>query len=708
MMKTDSSGASSLKAVGTVEKLIQQISAAASLAVAFVVAFLIIRAPIDTDMSAYSDILIPDVLSNCLPERDLIGYGAFVVLFPVMYIVLIHFFRRILGVNVSGRSLSVASAVDFLWSVAVSLTGFAFIAVFYLHSYYADRFLFGGKNKLPLVLICAFFLFAVAFVHLRGRLRTANEIAAVIVSVAFLFFVLWAVGKFNYMFSYSSYNLHHFSAWWNPIYKVGSGMTLGDGFNELYGFYPYLVVPVLKLFGGVNQESLTLYMSIIFVIMAGCILGFCNRFFKNKLLGTLCAMGFFALGPMAYFGNAELYFQYYPTRGLFVFLVMGLIALYCSVKRCRRLLMAGGTVMCAFAIMWNTESGLVAAIIWAGFLIFDKAVEHRLTDKALIKRIAFAVASSVISVFLFIVIVETVTYLRAGIFLGKEDILFGILTFSGMGFYMLPLGIGIWIAVAFALFYGLYVSVPHLAFVRKKGEKLQGDKDNVTGLFMSSVAGIGSFMYFMGRSYPTNCMTFLPWIVMICALLADRNITELGAVIKAEKKSVTKSVGVCLRNALCFTVAGIALCASLTMVGNAFNPESKINTRFNSEQTALVELADKIEEWTQQECGGETPYIFHTYAAFIQELMNVPARENVYEQINWFYYSDVHTYIEFIEAHPDSPFVIDEEGSSRLRAFFPDEWERITEKYELRDTLEWDMYDAEDKINNVSLYVPCS
>ncbi|MBQ8027083.1 MAG: hypothetical protein IJ261_03085 [Clostridia bacterium] len=688
--------------------MIRQLSAIASLMIAGIAAFFIITAPIKTDMSAYSGILLPDILKECLPERDLIGYGAFVVIFPVMYIAFMHLLRKLIGTKAS-KYVSAAAAADVIWSVCVALASIAFLALFYLHPYYADRYLY-GKSKLPIAIICMIFLFVMSYAFQCGRLKTANEVAAVVVSVAFLLFVLYAVGKYNYMLTYSSYNFHHFSAWWNPIYKVGSGMTLGCGFNELYGFYPYLVVPVLKLFGGVNQESLSLYMSIVFVVMAICILVFCNRFFKNKLLGALCAVGFFALGPMSYFGNTEVYFQYYPTRALFVFLVLGLITLYCSVKKCHRLIMAGGMLLCALAIMWNTESGLVATIVWAGFLIFDKALYCRLNDKALIKRIIFAVVSSVASVVLFVLIVEAVTYFRAGILLGKEDILFGILTFSGVGFYMLPLKPGMWFAVVFALFYGLYVSVPHLAFARKKGEEFSGDKDNITAVFMASVAGIGSFMYFMGRSYPTNCMTFLPWVVMMCALFADKNIVELGDLIKEHKTKLPffKSVSVILRNVVCFAVLGVSLCASFMMVSNAFNAESKINSRFNSEQTAFVTLADQIENWAQEECDGETPYIFHTYAAFIQELMDVPARENVYEQINWFYYSDVHTYIEFIEAHPNKPFVIDEEGAYSLKSYFPEEWAEIESEYELRDTIVWDMYDAEDKINNVYLYMPCS
>ncbi len=697
--------------VGAIENMVRYIAAAFAGIIALLTSFLIIKSFDSPDLSIYDKLLLPNTLENCLPENDLVAYAAFVVIFPVCYVLFMHLFRRLFGDFSPLRHAKLINAVDFLWSAAVSFAALAFVAIIYIHPDYANRY-FYGRDKILLVLICALFLFAVGFAYSRNKLRTVNEISAVVIGVLFLLFVLYTMGNHNYMYSYSAYNIHHYSAWWFPIYKVGSGLTLGDGFNELYGFYPYLIVPVLKLFGGVNQESLSLYISIIFTIMAACLLFFCNRFFKNKLLGTFCAIGFCAIGPMIRFCNSELYFQYYPARALFVFVALGLIALYCSVRKIRGFLIAGGTVMCALALVWNTESGLVTTIVWAGFLILDKAIEHRLNSKEIIKRIVLAVVSSVVSVALFVAIVEIVTYVRSGILLSADDILFGILTFSDMGFYMLPLKPGIWFAVAFALVYGLIVSVPSLALAKKKGDTAVQDRDFTVAMFMTAVAGIGSFMYFMGRSFSTNCMTFMAWPVMICMLLADINVSAFSQLVALRKESKSevpflKISGCLMRNIACFVVAGVSFCGALIMVANAFNSDSKVNTRFNTEQPAFSQTAEQIERWTEEECGGETPYILHTYGAFVQELMGVPARENVYEQINWFRYSDAYTYIDFINSHSDSSFVIDESAVTSLKSFFPEEWKAIEQKYEQRGTASFNYYVAEnDRTYACYLYVP--
>ena len=688
----------------SVRQMANIFAATVSLLVSSAAALVILMMGDNTDVSVYADVLLPNVLAECKPERDIVAYGVFVVLFPVLYAVLIHLTRRLFDNGDSLLNPSWPRNVVLLWDLLVAAIATTYIRSLFSNPDYADKYLY-GSDRIFLALICAVFLFAICFAHRKGRFLTANRIAAVVVSVAFVLFVLYVAGNYNYMFSGTFYNLHHYSAWWNPIYKVGSGMTLGDGFNELYGFYPYLVVPVLKFFGGVNQQSVSLYMSLVYVIMAVCIFVFCNRFFKNKLLGVLCVPGFFALGPMAYFGNTELYFQYYPTRALFVFIILGIIALYCSTKKFRKLIAVSATVVCALAIFWNTESGMVATVVWSGFLILDKAIDHRLNDKVLLKRIAVAVLSAVISVVLFVLIAESVTYIRSGSLLGIEDVLFGILTFSGMGFYMLPLEKGIWTAILFALVYGLFVAVPHLAFVRKKAENFVGDRDNVIALFMTSVAGLGSFMYFMGRSYYTNCMTFLPWVVLICALIADKNVSE-WSLERLKPRRIFIFFTVFARNAVCFVAVGISMAASLAMAGNALDKNSEINRIFKQEQPGFQQLADQIVSWKDNECGGETPYVFNTYAAFVQELAGIPARENVYEQINWFRYSDAHTYIDFINAHPDVPFTIDESGLSTLKTHFLSEWETLEHRYDLVDVYEWDVYVANDIVNNVYLFVP--
>ena len=137
---------------------------------------------------------------------------------------------------------------------------------------------------------------------------------------------------------------------------------------------------------------------------------------------------------------------------------------------------------------------------------------------------------------------------------------------------------------------------------------------------MAGVAGIGSFMYFMGRSFPTNCMTFLPWVVLICSLLADRNMSVPDGVERSDSKVLTIA-----KNTACFAVAGIAMCSAFSMTGNVFNADSDFNKLFNNEQNGIADMAVQINKWKDEKCDGKTPYVLLTYAAFVEENMGIPA-----------------------------------------------------------------------------------
>ena len=336
-----------------IERLSQQVAAVLSLAAALIASLSIITGYVPGDVSAYADVFRADLLKSCAPENDLTAYAAFIVIYPVCYVIFIRLFGRIFEAFKSDKLSNISETVNTLWSICISVFAVFGTALLYASPRYSVHLY--GADKLPLVAVCTVFLFVMCLAYNKGKLRTTVQIASTVISFSFLIFVFYAVSRYDYSATSLYHNLHHYNAWWFPIYKVGSGMTIGTDFTNLYGFYPYLVVPVLKLFGGVNQQRLSLYMAFVFTLMAVCLIGFCNRFFKNKLLGTICAIGAFALGPIKFLHYGKTYFQYYPSRILFVFLVLGLIALYHTFEKARPVFKAAGIFLVALSLVWNIE-----------------------------------------------------------------------------------------------------------------------------------------------------------------------------------------------------------------------------------------------------------------------------------------------------------------------------------------------------------------
>ena len=94
------------------------------------------------------------------------------------------------------------------------------------------------------------------------------------------------------------YLTHHYYAWWYPIFKVSTGQTIGIDFNNIYGFYPYICVGVLKLLGGANQENAAILIASLLVINRFLLLFFFHLFsLKNKILAFIAATGACFLAP---------------------------------------------------------------------------------------------------------------------------------------------------------------------------------------------------------------------------------------------------------------------------------------------------------------------------------------------------------------------------------------------------------------------------
>ena len=277
---------------------------------------------------------------------------------------------------------------------------------------------------------------------------------------------------------------------------------------------------------------------------------------------------------------------------------------------------------------------------------------------------------------------------------------------------MIPIKIHIWILIAAAFAYGLYVSIPNLALAKRKGNSSDYDKNFTVALFIISITGTGCFMYFMGRTHPETCMTFTSWAVIVCTLLAERNLPELENIksVQAKKKfhQFAKRSGIVLRNLVCFGVAGIAMTASVSSVFDAADRNSEVNSKFLSEQPAFVHLSEQFSDWIETDCNGETPHILIYYSVFVQELMGLPAKETVSNQPSWFYYNDVHTYIDYINSHLGEAFIIDSKAVDKLSEYFPEEWKEIENLFTLSQTTSAKLHEDKEAVTDYYLYIPNS
>lgn len=660
----------------------------AALAAALTVCLIIRLLPYDEDVEKYRGVLLQSVIPYCRPEPwEIIQYVAAVFVFPSVFLLCLYRLRKRTAVKDERREkLTTAVLLTAAFAMPLPLT------VSYRMSWLVH---FSGlAAAVPFALLTGWLC-----IRRRDSRQTAEKAVFFAVMVCVTVFAFLRISRLNFMMQEREYNYFHFYAWWYPVYRVDSGQCIGVDFENIYGFYPYFVVPVLRLLGGVGQETVPVFISMLLCIVSSGYYIFCYRFINNKLLAALTATVCSLAGPFSALGDT-IYLQYDPTRSLFPAVVLILLTVHSLLKKkSRRILFA---VLCcpvmAAGICWNVESGIVASVFMAAYLFWSAVRERGLFTRHTVAAALRAVLFVIVSAVLFVAAVEAVTYSLSGQLIGREEILFGITAFAGTGYYMLPMNyIGLWVMAVMIFLAGLAVSL-YCAVREEKAERA-----DMTGLFSASVMGTGAFTYFVGRSHPEVIMHILPECVLVCALLAEYMLNMIPAE-RTERSKGKTGAAVCGAGALMCLVF-VLYCSNVgydVMKTNLSRGYSESNFSADTSENTLSRDAAAIKEWADAENGGEIPAMLVFYSVYYDELLGRRAEENVSDMIDWFYRDNARSYLDYIKEHPGQPFVLSWSAVSVLEEEFGEEYTGIIEDYRLEMSIEV----PENKWADLYIYAP--
>lgn len=636
--------------------------------------FLVGLIRIKTDVSPYQELLMPNTARYLSPEPlEMPQYVLTIVLLPSLYLLFDRLFGRI-PVGRQYDSLILVVVFDLILLLAAGVIG-VYQAV--------------GTPDFSLIFMAVSVLLAV-FVEIVcdkterkiGRISAASvgRIWFFLVFAASIILGFYLVCRVNRMLQDSYFSVHHFYAWWYPVYKVGSGMTIGVDFDCLYGFYPYLVVPFLKLLGGVNQQALSVYLSVVLSLISVCFFAFSYKFITSRFLAGIVGFAASFYGPLC-----TNYLAWNPSRTLFPALVLGGTVVYTSLKekgkRTMRVLMA---LLLGLGLAWNIEMGFVALISWAGFLIFRSAAANGLFSKKNLTDIGKVILFSLLSVAVAVVFIEGVTCFRSAHFIGLDSILFGITVFAGAGFLMVKMTFKIWVFVALPVAAGLFASLPNITKIRSV---VPLPENTPSALFTVSIITMGSFSYFIGRSVPENSLSFLLYDVVICGILAELYLRR-AALAKENGCSSVLNYFEKTKAFLSLLVVSFTLVWAVLNIWNSFGSEYREeHLKADVSYEAVYSAAQNIRSWAERNGREELPHLLIQQSCFVNEALNRPSSETVCEQIDWFYRENAHTYIDFIRKHPNESFVMDEEAKNALQEIYPEELADALSGFTLSETI---------------------
>ena len=366
----------------------------------------------------------------------------------------------------------------------------------------------GAINWLVCLLWALPLLALLSYLESRFRLGRVFGVLAAI-AVGLLLAVIWLVGIFNYD-NYPGLPLH-FSAAYYAVAQVSNGASLLVDLSNQYGLYPHFLYPLL-VFAGSSVLHYSVAMASLNVLSFLAMFLFLRKHLRSRVILVL---GFFSIVYYTFFlGRVEyswdIYIQYTPIRILFPSLLLLLASFYFS-SNSRRVYYTTYFV-CAFAVLWNFDSGVVTYLSWMLVLCFDALFLPR--TPAIFARIAKHVGVGVGVLVASVLVFSTYIFLRSGQLPDFSTFVKYQQIFYQLGFMMTAMPFIHWWNFV-ALLYGLGL----LRSVAAIGTKDDSTRPRI--YFLLSILGVGLFSYYQGRSVDPNLLSASYPALILALLFAD-------------------------------------------------------------------------------------------------------------------------------------------------------------------------------------------
>lgn len=360
-------------------------------------------------------------------------------------------------------------------------------------------------------LLAAFFFFVLRRFKLDES-RKANTVFSIVtwIIVSFLLIIILNISTFD--FPYTWQNKFDFNAVFYSVAQVyGGGGMLVDGLTNTYGSYPQLLNPLFQLIGlDVFKFSLVMSILICFSYFSQALL--LNRYTKNKFIFLL---GIVAVLFLTYFDNKfmtdfDAIFAITPIRILTFSTVFLIAALYAKSKS--KVLYYIANLLIPVLIIWNPEFGIISFMGWLAFLCYMDFYDEneKINFKGIIKHIVL-VLGGLVTVAVIYSLTMKLVYGSFPDFIGMFKMMS---VFGGLGFNMLPIPLihqwNLWF-----LFFVLSLTYAISKLIKRDITAKS------SAIFLLSIIGAGTFMYYIGRSHNWNFAAVSGIGLLLITLLAD-------------------------------------------------------------------------------------------------------------------------------------------------------------------------------------------
>ncbi|MBR6034100.1 MAG: hypothetical protein IKP28_05155 [Clostridia bacterium] len=365
--------------------------------------------PGSIDKEFIEENFLPDSSLFVSEKSELLQYIVLTISFPILFMISYKIINKVTYSKTS--KLNVINNI--MNSMIMVVLGLIILAIIICGNFAPGINCYIANHNF----IAFVFSYAMFVILFQSYIKYKSKITDIIVyglmySLFFIFAYLFVLPNFEQDY----YMAHHFDAYYYPVYKTLSGLTIGIDFNCIYGYYAYVYSAILSLFQ--NGDKIYIFSWLVSITALIAFINysvFLSKFVKNKFLvlaGMLSILYYSVTRPVLV--NNSLYFQYVPHRIIFLSIMLLYITIYLKYKTKfpKIVLQIVGFIISAIALFWNLETGLVTAGLWYLFLCYENLYFNSFKDKKTYIQILIHTAMLVLSIVVYVIIVEGISYIR--------------------------------------------------------------------------------------------------------------------------------------------------------------------------------------------------------------------------------------------------------------------------------------------------------
>ena len=371
-------------------------------------------------------------------------------------------------------------------------------------------------RKLPFLLVLAM-VATVVLAVLRLAL-TRCDCSSIVLYGAYAVTVLLGYASLLYI---NVVDLHHGVAYLESIVNAYHGVPYNIYTTGIYGHYGIFYGLILRLIRGNTQTLMHLVALSGALCAAACVYTIHVLTTKNYIRVTAAFTSILTVSVLRYSN----YWQVQPHRVLFPLLTVAFVAATARRNAFTWQRMVGGFVLCAAAIVWNTESGMFCLAAFALCWLVHLWQRTGWRDAGMWKKylvLGGGTAASFAGALLF---VNLYNLICGGGFIFK-DFFFPLFLGSYMNDSLrwdMPGIIQAWIAVLLLFFLLLGLGLYHTRFIRPNGKSF----DRFAPVYVVlAVVSLLNFSYYANRAAYFNLDICCQTAAIAMALFADKFLSD--------------------------------------------------------------------------------------------------------------------------------------------------------------------------------------